>query len=143
MFMAISQSSRQGPITGINITPLVDVCLVLVIIFMVTAPLFMQPILQVEVPKAVTAQGKEKDNITITITKDGRWALNEKEMVLGEMEVALPGKVAGSRDRYVIIRADQAAPYGLALEALRMARKAGARDYAIATEQKERGKKRP
>ncbi|MBI4376094.1 MAG: biopolymer transporter ExbD [Elusimicrobia bacterium] len=135
--MAISSSS-QGPITGINITPLVDVCLVLVIIFMVTAPLFMQPSLPVELPKASTAKGKETDNITITITKDGQWAINEKPMTPAEVESALPARVEGSRDRYVIIRADRVTPYAHALEALRMARKAGARDYAIATEQKER-----
>ena len=67
--MAISSGGQGGPITGINITPLVDVCLVLVIIFMVTAPLFTQPTLPVDLPKARTAEGKETDNITVTVTK--------------------------------------------------------------------------
>ena len=136
--MALSPSSAQGPITGINITPLVDVCLVLVIIFMVTAPLLMQPILPVELPKAKTAEGKETDNVTITITKDGRWALNADPMEQAKLEALLSRKVAESRGRYVIIRADRGTRYAYALEALRMARKAGAKDYAIATEQKER-----
>ncbi len=138
--MAISSSSSGGPITGINITPLVDVCLVLVIIFMVTAPLLTQPNLPVELPKARTAEGKEKENITITITKEGRWALNEKEMEPAQLESQLPQRVAASRDKFVIIRADRGSSYAFTLEAMRMAKAAGAKDTAIATEQKPRPK---
>jgi biopolymer transport protein ExbD len=137
--MAMSSGNSQGPITGINITPLVDVCLVLVIIFMVTAPLLTQPILPVELPKARTAAGKDKENITLTVTKDGRWALNEKELSLEALAPVLREKIASSRDRYVIIRADREASYRYVLDAMRLAREAGARDFSIATEQKPRG----
>ncbi len=133
--MAGSSGDPRGPITGINITPLVDVCLVLVIIFMVTAPLMMQPTLPVELPKAKTKEGKETDNVTITITLDGRWALNEATMSRVEVEKALTGKVEDSRDGYVIIRADKTVRYSEALDAMRMARAAGAKHYAVATEQ--------
>jgi biopolymer transport protein ExbD len=129
-------SSGTGPIVGINITPLVDVCLVLVIIFMVTAPLLTQPVLPVDLPKAKTKEGKETDNITITITKDGHWALNQDELTPAQVEAYLPSKVAASRDRFVIIRADRETLYKEALEAMRIARQAGAKNYAIATEQK-------
>lgn len=130
-----------GAITGINITPLVDVCLVLVIIFMVTAPLLEQPTLPVELPKAATQKGKDTDNVTLTVTKDGKWALNADELPPQALEAALARKVAESRDRYVIIRADRGAPYAYVLEGLRLARAAGARDFAIATEQS--GRARP
>lgn len=136
--MAISSGGSGGAITGINITPLVDVCLVLVIIFMVTAPLMNQPTLPVELPKAATEKGKDKDNITITVTKDGKWALNADEMPFEKLLPALKYKVDDSRDRYVIIRVDRGARYHYALEAMKLARQAGAKDYAIATEQKER-----
>jgi biopolymer transport protein ExbD len=116
---------------------LVDVCLVLVIIFMVTAPLMTQSNLPVELPKAKTKEGKESDNITITITKEGQWALNEAAMTPAQVEAALPSKVADSRDGYVIIRADRATKYKEALEAMRMARVANAKHYAMATEQKD------
>ena len=136
--MAISLTSGREPVTGINITPLVDVCLVLVIIFMVTTPLFVQPNLSVTLPKAITDEGKETDNITITITKDGKWAINAQEMNPSDIPSVLRRKVEASRDRYVIIRADRETPYAYALQALRMAREANAQDYAIATEQKKR-----
>jgi biopolymer transport protein ExbD len=129
-------SNPNGPITGINITPLVDVCLVLVIIFMVTAPLLTQPSLPVELPKAKTKEPKEQDNVTITISKDGKWALNETEMTSAQVEATLPGRVASSKDRYVVIRADRGTKYAQALDAMRMARLAGAKHYALATEQK-------
>ena len=134
--MAGAASNDPAGITGINITPLVDVCLVLVIIFMVTAPLMSQSSLKVDLPKAKTNQGKDTDNITITISQDGKWALNEAEMTPAQVEAALPGKVSESRERYVIIRADKGARYALALDAMRMARVAGAKAYALATEQK-------
>jgi biopolymer transport protein ExbD len=137
--MAMSSGDSQGPITGINITPLVDVCLVLVIIFMVTAPLLTQPVLSVELPKAHTAESKDKENITVTVTKDGHWALNEAEMNFEDLGPRLREKVRASRDRYVIIRADRETSYRFVLDALRLARQAGAKDFSIATEQKPKG----
>ena len=134
--MAIS--SGNDPIVGINITPLVDVCLVLVIIFMVAAPMFVQSNLPVELPKAHTVEGKEGDNVTITITIDGKWALNEDEMDPSGMVPKLKAKLDETNDRAVIIRADRQAPYAYVLEALRMAKAAGGETYSIATEQKER-----
>ena len=139
--MAFSSGPQNSQITGINITPLVDVCLVLVIIFMVAAPLLMQSSLTVELPKAVTSEGKETDNITVTVTKDGKWALNEKEMDPRSLETSLTAKVAASRDRYVIVRLDKEARHAYALQALAMAKRAGALDFALATEQKKRVKK--
>ncbi len=135
--MAFQESSGEG-ITGINITPLVDVCLVLVIIFMVTAPLLLQPTLSVELPKATTAEGKERQNVTITITKDGQWALNQESMPFEGVKAGLRDAIASSPDRYVIIRADKEALNGLALQALKIAKDAGAKAIAIATEQKKR-----
>ena len=131
-------ASSSDPITAINITPLVDVSLVLVIIFMVTAPLFMQPVLPVDLPKAITDEGKEKENVTITITKEGQWALNADSLSPQMIAALLPAMIASSRDKYVIIRADQSSPYSYVLEALRLAKRAGAHEYAVATIEKKR-----
>jgi len=139
--MAMSSGGGdQSAITGINITPLVDVCLVLVIIFMVTAPLLTQPALPVNLPKAHTDEGKERKNTTITVTKDGRWALNESEIQFDKLGSALRWKMRETGDRYVIVRADRETNYRYVLDAMRIAREAGAKDFSIATEQKPRGK---
>jgi len=123
-------------VTGINVAPLVDVCLVLVIIFMVTAPLLNQTNLPVTLPKAKTKEGEEKSNVTITITKDNHWALNEKEYPFDQLPPALERKIARSPDRLVVIRADHEATHGKLMDAMAMAKTAGARSITIATEQK-------
>lgn len=137
--MAMSAGSEEEAITGINVTPLVDVCLVLVIIFMVTAPMMVQPILKIILPKATTIEGEEKENITITIGEKNEWALNE-DMLKSKEEVAekLLVKIKTNKDRYVIIRADQYALYGEIEEAMSIAKKAGAKKITLATEQKRR-----
>jgi biopolymer transport protein ExbD len=136
--MAISTSSEEGEITDINVTPLVDVCLVLVIIFMVTAPLMVQPILKVTLPKATTLEGEEKENITITLGEKGEWALNEEVTTKERVAEKLLSKIKKSKDRFVIIRADQNVLYGVIEEAMSMAKKAGAKKITLATEQKRR-----
>lgn len=130
-------SDSDKPVTGINVTPLVDVCLVLVIIFMVTAPLFNQPTLSVTLPKAKTKEGEEKSNVTITITKDRRWAINETEYALESLASQLPSKIRETTDGLVVIRADSEARHGELLLAMKIAKEAGARAITIATEQKQ------
>ncbi|MBI4062761.1 MAG: biopolymer transporter ExbD [Elusimicrobia bacterium] len=127
----------SGPIVGINVTPLVDVCLVLVIIFMVTAPLFMQPIMQIDLPLARTQEGEEKENITVTISKEGKFALNQNEMPdIETLKTQLKRKLDRSMDRFVIVRADRAAFHGQVIAMMEMAKSLGAKSITIATEQK-------
>ncbi len=124
-------------IVGINVTPLVDVSLVLVIIFMVATPFMEHPSLPVSLPKAITAEGEERENITITITADGRYALNAD--VMSSPDALLPAlqkRIAKSKEKYVIIRADEQVFHGRLLEAMRWAKEAGAKSLTIATVQK-------
>lgn len=129
-------NSNDGPVTGINVTPLVDVCLVLVIIFMVTTPLLQQPNLAVNLPKAKTKEGEEKANVTMTITPDNRWALNADQYPLDQIETLLPKYLNKTPDKLVIIRADREVLHGELLKAMAFAQKAGAKSITIATEQK-------
>lgn len=134
--MAASAFNEKSPITGINVTPLVDVCLVLVIIFMVTAPLFMQPSLTVTLPKARTVEGEERENIAVTITADGRWAVNEQEAAPAQVPALLSERLRRSREKLVILKMDRQARHAWLVEAMGMAKSLGARSVTIATEQK-------
>ncbi len=127
----------DNPITDINVTPLVDVCLVLVIIFMVTAPLFSQPVMKVELPKATTDEGESTENITITIDPDENIAVNAKEVTLLELKPELKMKLQESSEKYVIIRADNLTNHGIVLNTLDLAKELGARKLVFATEHKE------
>ncbi len=128
--------SADEPITAINVTPLVDVCLVLVIIFMVTAPLFSQPIMQVELPKAITDEGESSENITITIDEDENLAVDAKEVTLEELKPELTLKLQQSSEKFVIIRADKLTNHGIVLKALDLAKELGANKMVFATEHK-------
>jgi biopolymer transport protein ExbD len=134
--MAGSSLDDDEPITDINITPLVDVCLVLVIIFMVTAPMFSEPAIKVELPVAHTREGEEKDKVTLTLSKEGLYALDyEKFATLDAMTARLKEKLADSDSKLVILRADKDAEYGPLTDLMARAKDAGAKSMTIATEQ--------
>src|SRR6185312_3454092 len=101
--MAMSTGDDDDIVAGINITPLVDVCLVLVIIFMVTAPIMSDPVIKVDLPRAHAREGEEKDKITITLGKDGQFALDDKiYKAIPEMEDDLKLKLAESDSKLVV-----------------------------------------
>ena len=127
----------DDPITDINITPLVDVCLVLVIIFMVTAPMFSDPPIKVDLPSAHTREGEEADKMTITLSKDGEYALDADRFNTGEeLSTALKVRLADSESKMVILRADKDALHGQLTDLMARAKDAGALSLTIATEQK-------
>ena len=138
--MAIGSGSKgEEPITAINVTPLVDVCLVLVIIFMVTAPLMSNPPLQVALPVAHGKKGDEGDKLTITLTKDGHTALDYKEYSDdAAMESDLRIKLAESSSKIVVLRADKDALEGRLTDLMSRAKDAGATSLTIETEQEKR-----
>lgn len=132
-----SRIEEDEIMAGINVTPLVDVCLVLVIIFMVTAPLMSDPVIKVSLPKAHTKEGEENDKTTITLAKDGRLALDYKEYKdFTSMEDDLKVKLALSDSKLVILKADEDALEGKLTELMARAKDAGALGLTIATEQK-------
>lgn len=137
--MGFKVENDDTMMTGINVAPLVDVCLVLVIIFMVTAPLLSEPALKVNLPKAKTQEGEEKDKVVVTISAGGKYAVNEKVYsaepdFLEGIDKALKEGAA----RLVVIKADAEAPYGTLTDAMQRAKEAGATGITIATEQKKK-----
>ncbi len=110
-----SGSSRGGlhrPLADINVTPLVDVMLVLLIVFMVTAPMLAQG-LKVDLPQAKSAQQfNPKEPIVISVTGDGKVALGQDEMAPEDVVAAILVKADGDKARLVQIRADKGASYG-------------------------------
>lgn len=127
----------NGPITDINVTPLVDVALVLVIIFMVTTPFMTQSKLSVTLPKAATDEAKNEDYVTITINKDGDMSVNEVNVFTPqELERTLKVKLASSEDNTVIIKADLDSTHGVVIDAMDSAKKVKPKKIYFATQQK-------
>ena len=128
---------EDDAVVGINVTPLVDVCLVLVIIFMVATPLLSQPAFDVQLPVAKTKEGEEQDKVTISLGADGRIAVDAQEVKSPEeMERSLRYALAGKESGLVVIRADREALHGKLTELMARAKAAGAKVLTVATEQK-------
>lgn len=123
---------------AINVTPIIDVALVLVIILLITAPMLALSDLEVTLPAAVTRGAEDDVKINITLSRTGRIAINEHIVDRSAFRQALCGLLSnpGNEDVLVVLRADTEVPYEAIRKVLGEARDAGARRLAIATLQK-------
>jgi biopolymer transport protein ExbD len=124
-------------ITKVNVTPIIDVALVLVIILIVTAPLLSAADLPVELPEARTRQAENQANVSVTLGRDGGLAVDDERVDFAGLAPAISARLADQgEDVLVVVRADSNAPYAHVRAILDEARGAGARRLAIATRQK-------
>ena len=122
------------PRSEINVTPFVDVMLVLLIIFMVTAPLMHQGI-DVDLPDTTTQQLRIKDEpLILTVDKAGKYHLGRKEVAGAELGEKLEAIFEGRDSKEIFLRADREAPYGTVVKALAAAREAGVKQLGMVTE---------
>ena len=130
-----ARGGRRRALSEINVTPFVDVMLVLLIIFMVTAPLMQQGI-DVDLPETTTQPIRVKnDPLILSVKSDGKFFLGRKEVPEAELVTKLEA-VFDARGSYdVFLRADKKAPYGVVVKAMAAASKAGSKQLGIVTEQ--------
>ena len=129
--------SESRPITAVNVTPIIDVALVLVIILLVTAPMLSVADLPVDLPTARTREAEDERNVSVTLAADGALAVDERRVTRGELYAVLAEHLSrpGNQDVLVVVRADSGTPYLTVRGLLEEARRAGARRLAIATRQ--------
>lgn len=109
----------------INVTPLVDVMLVLVVIFIITAPLLASSI-KLDLPRSDAAKpGEAPKFVSVVVDKAGRTFLNDQPLELPELAKNLAQTAASRPDTEVQLRADAAVPYGRVVEVMGLAQKAG------------------
>jgi biopolymer transport protein TolR len=125
-------------ITRVNVTPIIDVALVLVIILLVTAPLLSVADVPVDLPQAQTREAEDERNISVTLGTHGELAVDETRVGAESLTAFLHSRLgeAGNDNVLVVVRADSGAPYSAVREVLEKARAAGAKRLAIATRQK-------
>jgi biopolymer transport protein ExbD len=121
----------RRPMAEINIVPLVDVVLVLLIIFMVTAPL-LQGGLDMKLPKASSTGLDTNEGVVLDVFVDGTMRVAEKPVGFDDLEAALAE--AGAATRPVMVRADARVPYGTVARVLGRVRHAGVTDVGLVTE---------
>jgi biopolymer transport protein TolR len=128
------------PLAEINVTPLVDVMLVLLIIFMVTAPMLSMGI-DVNLPRV---QSKSVDvteeKLVLTISETKEIFLNKTKLPLGELNSKLEAIFSNRVDREIFLRADKNVPYGFVVEVMSEVRKAGVDKLGMITEPPEETK---
>jgi biopolymer transport protein ExbD len=126
------ENSDEGIVAEINITPLTDVFLVLLIIFMVTSSVVASQGKQVDLPGAevsdTTPQG-----VTVTVTPDGEILVDEQPTSEANLYAALEAALADAREKLVVLRGDKKVLLGQAVNILDLAQQAGATGIALAT----------
>ena len=124
-FGRLERTSGPQPISDINMTPLVDVMLVLVVIFILTAPLLASSI-RLDLPRADGAvPGASPQSITLVVDKSGQVFLNDQPLTQGALVQALAETAASQPDTEVQLRADATVPYGRVVEIMGAAHAAG------------------
>ena len=135
--MAFDTGGGSGPrraMTDINVTPLVDVMLVLLIIFMVTAPLIQSGV-KVDLPRASAQQMEHSEQkLVLTITKDRRVLLGDAEIPFVDLEKKLAANARLQKDKELYLHADRSLPYGQVVEVMAIARRAGVESLGMITE---------
>ncbi len=131
--MAGPQQKDEDPITAINVTPLVDVCLVLVIIFMAVAPMAVTLGIKVLETRRSNAEGKASvdENVNIRITNDGSISVNGTKTDGVTFRGVLSAALVSSKDKMVIVTADATNKVGLVVEVLDASKQAGALKLAV------------
>lgn len=132
-------NEEENSITDINVTPLVDVCLVLVIIFMVTAPLVMQAGIRVSQSSAGAASGKAstEENVNVILTKQRKIIVNGKEVKKEDLADELRQRIIRSRDKLVTLVCDKENKCLEVVDVLDIARQNGALKLAILKKKQE------
>ncbi len=130
----LGADAHQRPLSEINVTPFVDVMLVMLIIFMVTAPLMQQGI-DVDLPETTTQPLRMRDEpLILSVNKQGQYFLGRKEVAEPELQEKLEAIFEVRDSKEIFLRADREAPYGVVVKALAAARGAGASKLGIVTE---------
>ena len=118
-------------ITDINVTPLVDVTLVLLIIFMVTASLIVNPSIKVDLPKAVTGNDQARTTLALTLTKDGQLYLNGERTDEAQVAKQIAAELPKNPDLQAVIAADTVVSHGSVVHIIDFVKRAGVRKFAI------------
>ena len=134
--MAPSEQNSPGDdaITGINMIPLVDIVLVLLIIFMVTATLLQSQSLHVNLPKAKTASASTATSLHVTLDQNGAMALNGQPTTESALQRLFHQRGREAVRPSIVIEADQGVAHGKVIHLIDMAREAGLSQFAFVVE---------
>ena len=129
-----SGDEEFSSISEINVTPFVDVVLVLLVIFMVTAPMLVREQMSVNLPKAQSGEKSVSEQITIVIEKDGKISIQKKQVSFEQIDGEIKSLMQASTNAQAVISADQEAKHGDVVRVMDLVKKAGLTRFAIQIE---------
>src|SRR2546423_7024176 len=139
--MAMVRGGAKGGVkSDINVTPLVDVMLVLLIIMMLITPMLNQGV-AMRLPQATNSADKPttQDNTTVAVARDGTLYVNSKQVSEGEMATKITEALESKKEKVVYIKADEEALYSSVMTAMDQLHQAGVEDIALITERRHEG----
>lgn len=131
---AADKADDDDAITSINVTPLVDITLVLLIIFMMTASYIVTPAIKVELPKASSAESVVQSMLTLVLTREGDLFLNNSKTTDSDLRTFIRSERGAGKDLEAIIAADAAVRHGQVVHLIDLIKSEGVIKFAINTE---------
>ena len=132
--MAFSSGRGKGPVSEINVTPLVDVMLVLLIIFMVSAPMMTTGI-EIDLPKTrAPRMDVEEQKLILSIDKQQKVFLGEIEVPYDRLEDALTNNARLQAEKELYLQADETVPYGFVAKVMALIRRGGIDKVGLVTD---------
>jgi biopolymer transport protein ExbD len=130
----LGSRGKKAPITGINVTPMVDVVLVLLVIMMVSAIYIVSQSLKVELPKTASSDGAANTPLSVTVTKAGAYLFNQKPIEEGRLRGEFKKAKATNKDANLVVTADREAMHGDVMHVIDLAKIEGITKFAITVE---------
>jgi biopolymer transport protein ExbD len=127
-------TARRGPIVGINVTPMVDVVLVLLVIMMVTATYIVAQSFNVDLPRTATADEPPQASAVITLDKHDQIFFNDEPVTEAQLSARLAAAAAGGPDVNGVISADRDVRHGMVMHAIDLAKVAGISKFSLNVE---------
>lgn len=127
----ISEQDDSGAISNINVTPFVDVVLVLLVIFMVTAPALMKDVIGINLPKSTSTEQKAVASIGIAVTKNGQILLNGQILTIEQLEGEIQAALLKNPETQAIIAADEDSRHGDLVLVIDTIKKNGLNKFAL------------
>ena len=134
--MAFKSDSHDEVMAEINVVPLVDIILVVLIIFMVTAPMIMKPSISVNLPKSGSGDATSPSKLNITIAQDGKLSLDGQPSDEKQIAEAATAELKTNPEVQAIISADREVPHGRVVSVLDAVKAVGVKKFAISIDKK-------
>ncbi len=131
--MALQTNSSHDMMSEINVTPLVDVMLVLLIVFIVTAPLLIQAVPLALPRTGQTSPVQKTENLSLSVDREGNIFLDTRAIAVADLETTLAARVRAQPEINVLIQADEAVHFGRVAELMAIVQRAGIARLSVVT----------